>query len=205
MNSGMTKQHSDFYEVKYQEYFDSTYSIDPSTFLSMVVNRLAKGSRIFDIGCGSGRDLLWLKMRGYEATGLERSLGLAELARFHSGCPVFVGDFTVYEFSSFQFDALLLIGSLVHLSHAEFPSVLLHISQAIKQDGLIFLTVKEGGEVSRNEDGRLFSLWQSYQIEAVLRKHEFSVMDFSRTISAVNAKDVWLSYLLRRKECRSNG
>jgi hypothetical protein len=91
------------------------------------------------------------------------------------------------------------------LSHVEFPSVLLHISQALKQDGLIFLTVKEGEGVSKSEDGRLFSLWQSCQIEGILREYEFCVMDFLRNTSAVNAKDVWLSYLLCRKRCRSNG
>lgn len=201
----MINPYPDFYEVNFQDYYDSTYSIDPTSFLSMIVGRLSKGAKILDIGCGSGRDLLWLKMRGYEATGLEQSSGLAELAQFHSGCPVFTGDFTVYDFSFLQFDALLLIGSLVHLSHAEFPSILLHISQALKQDGLMFLTVKEGEGVSKSEDGRLFSLWQCYQIEGIWRECELSVMDFSRNISAVNAKDVWLSYLLCRKGYRSNG
>lgn len=201
----MVSQRPDFYDVNFQDYFDRTHAIDPASFLSMILNRLANGAKILDVGCGSGRDLLWLKIRGFDATGFERSFGLAGLARSHSGCPVFAGDFTVYDFSSLRFDALLLTGSLVHLSHAEFPSVLFRISQALNKDGMIFLTVKEGDGVSEDEDGRFFSLWQRHQIEDNLREHDFTIMDFSRNISAVNVKEVWLSYLLCRTGCRSNG
>jgi len=31
------------------------------------------------VGCGSGRDLLWLKNRGFKVIGFERPKGLAEL------------------------------------------------------------------------------------------------------------------------------
>jgi len=34
-----------------------------------------------ELGCGSGRDLLWLKNRGFHVIGFERSPGLAELCR----------------------------------------------------------------------------------------------------------------------------
>ena len=55
--------------------------MDPSSFLQPFASHLAEGSLILDVWCGSGRDLLWLKNRGFKVIGFERSKGLAELAR----------------------------------------------------------------------------------------------------------------------------
>jgi len=38
------------------------------------------------VGCGSGRDLLWMKKQDFDVIGFERSPGLAELARENAGC-----------------------------------------------------------------------------------------------------------------------
>jgi len=35
---------------------------------------------VLDVGCGSGRDLLWMKKWNFEVIGFERSPGFAELA-----------------------------------------------------------------------------------------------------------------------------
>ncbi len=69
------------------------------------------------MGCGSGRDLLWLKERGFKVMGFERSEGLAELARKNSGCEVIEGDFETFDFSPLSFDAVIASGSLVHVPH----------------------------------------------------------------------------------------
>jgi len=55
----------DFYRENHREYFERTFNIDPSTFLSQLVAKLPPGSFILDVGCGSGRDLLWLKNCGF--------------------------------------------------------------------------------------------------------------------------------------------
>ncbi len=99
------------------DYSKSTVVIDPSPFLDPLIKKLLPGSTVLDVGCGAGRDLYWLANQGFKSTGFELSPGLARLARNHSQRPVIEGDFRSYDFSNFQFDALLLIGALVHLKH----------------------------------------------------------------------------------------
>ena len=53
------KSMSNFYENNHQNYFDTTSKIDSDTFLSSLAEYLHVGDSILDIGCGSGRDLLW--------------------------------------------------------------------------------------------------------------------------------------------------
>ncbi|MGA9179151.1 MAG: methyltransferase domain-containing protein, partial [Desulfobacterales bacterium] len=79
---------SDYYQKNYTAYHEKTFSIDPSSFLTPLAQRLPPEAFILDVGCGSGRDLLWMKKRGFEVIGFERSEGLAELARNNADCEV---------------------------------------------------------------------------------------------------------------------
>ena len=200
----LATHHGDYYSTNFQDYYDRTFDIDPSPFLTKLTNQLQKGASVLDIGCGSGRDLLWLKTHGYGPTGFESSSNLAQLAREDSGCLVIEGDFIVYDFSIFKFDALLLIGSLVHLKYSELSHTLENIQDALKIKGLLLITIKEGSGRINSNDGRIFTLWQTEDLEHIFRKLGLQVIDFSRNISAINTVDVWLSYLLRKKGSKSN-
>ena len=57
------------------------------------------------MACGSGRDLLLMKKRGFDVIGFDRSPALAELARGNAACEVIEGDFETYDFSSMRVDA----------------------------------------------------------------------------------------------------
>ena len=97
--------------------------MDPSSFLNALTTHLETGCTVVDVGCGSGRDILWLKERGYDVIGLERSKGLAGLARKQTTCRIIEADFETYDFAKLSADALLLIGALVHLPHPKFANV----------------------------------------------------------------------------------
>lgn len=189
-----------FYEKNHQNYFDSTVKIDSDNFLSPLAKHLNTGDSILDIGCGSGRDLLWGVQQGYKAVGFEQSSSLAKLARKHSHCNVIEGDFTSYDFSELSFSALVFVGSLVHLSKKELPIILQSTCRALVPDGLIFLTMKEGDESSQSEDGRVFTLWNRKVLEQVFVDQHLQILDFSRQTSKIRSGDVWLGYVLRNRD-----
>lgn len=190
----------DYYQANFKRYFTETFAIDPTPFLDPLLNHLPAGAAILDIGCGSGRDLLWFKNKGFQATGFERSPKLAELARQYSGCPVIEGDFVAYDFSSFKVDAAILIGALVHVRHKDLASILMKIAKALKRDGHILLSLKEGEGIRQQEDGRVFSLWTDLQLCQVFDEGGFTVVDSSRQISRINDHEVWLAYVLRQRD-----
>ncbi len=189
-----------FYEKNHQNYFDSTFKIDSDNFLSPLAKHLNAGDSILDIGCGSGRDLLWGKQKGYKAVGFEQSPGLAKLARKHSHCTVIEGDFTSYDFSKLRFTALVFVGSLVHLAKEELPIIFKSICQALVPGGVIFITMKEGDGSSRSDDGRLFTLWSRKDLEQIFANQHLQLLDFSRQTSKIRSDDVWLGYVLRNRD-----
>ena len=188
----------DYYQANFKEYSSETFSIDPTSFLGPLLDYLPAGGSILDIGCGSGRDLLWFKNEGFQATGFERASNLAELAGQRSGCPVIEGDFVDYDFSLLKADALVLIGALVHVQHKDLACTLIKICKALTQGGHILLSLKEGEGVRQHEDGRLFYLWTDLQLRQIFNERGFLVVDFSRQISKINRDDVWLGYVLRQ-------
>jgi len=193
---------SDYYHKNYKEFFVQTADIDPSSFLSPFVNAIPSNISILDVGCGSGRDLLWLKKQGFHVTGFERSPGLAGLAGKHSGCDVIEGDFESYDFSKHNFDAILASGSLVHVPHDNLVTVLNNIIQAFNQNSILsrymYISLKSGIGIKRDSKNRKFFLWDNKILKKIFTNLGFSVVSASKSQSLKNSKDLWLGYVLNK-------
>jgi SAM-dependent methyltransferase len=186
----------DYYEKNCAAYFARTAPIDPTPFLKPFADRLPAGATILDVGCGSGRDLLWLKDRGFAVTGFERSPGLAALARRHAGCRVIEGDFAEFDFASLALDAVLLCGCLVHFPPGQLPAVLENILKALKRPGWVFLSLKAGRGQKTDQWGRTFYFWQADDLARLLENRGLKILDFSRSVSATGTGEPWLGYVL---------
>ncbi|MBM9512375.1 class I SAM-dependent methyltransferase [Desulfogranum marinum] len=154
--------------------------MDPASFLTPLARFLTSQSTILDIGCGSGRDLLWLAERGFKVTRFEQSAGLANLARKHAGCPVIEGDFCDFDFSSLVFDALVLVGTLVHQPRSAMHAVLVSLTTALQPGGYMLITMKQGTGSYSLPDGRQFTLWGKEEVGEVYRSCGLRIVDSSR-------------------------
>ena len=104
---------------------------------------------ILDLGCGPGRDLHYFKSLGHEATGLEGSKELVEMARRHSGCEVLHQDFIALELPESRFDGVFANASLFHVPSQELPRVIREVYATLKPDGVLFCSNPRGN----NQEG----------------------------------------------------
>jgi SAM-dependent methyltransferase len=210
---------ADYYQKHYAAYHERTFGIDPAPWLEPLAAKLRPGARILDVGCGSGRDLVWLKKRGYQVVGFERSSGLAGLARAAAGCEVIQGDFTDFDFSALAMDAVVMAGVLVHLPHSDLPGIFKNIVRGlINRPGgtgavknvssnpadprlppIVLISLKEGKGRYKGADGRTFYLWQDAALRAMFTDCGFTVLEFRRGPSALGTGERWLGYLLERQ------
>ncbi len=188
---------TDYYHKNYKEYHERTFPVDPSFFLEPFIKRLAPGASVLDVGCGSGRDLLWLKNRGFDVTGFERSPGLADLARENSACKVIEGDFVSFDFSTLSFDALLASGSLVHIPHDSLADAIKNIAQAMGKNGFFYISLKQGEGIRTDDLERTFYYWKNVGLRELFKFIEFEVVEFITGKSLLNSTDGWLSYILK--------
>jgi len=192
----------DYYGHHVQDYYDATVGIDPEPFLEPFVRHLKPADRVLDIGCGSGRDLLWLRRKSMQVTGFERSMGLARLARRHAGCDIIEGNFITYDFSVLTVDALLLCGALVHVPHHDLKPVMENILRALDPDSrrrIIYLSLKEGRGTDRDASGRVFSFWQDGALRSLFPACGMHVMEFQRSLAADGSGSIWLGYVLSHR------
>ncbi len=170
-----------------------------SSLLMPLVRRLdSKKAKVLDIGCGSGRDLLWLKQQGFRVTGFEGSPGLAELAGKNAECKVICDDFEQYDFSRLAADAVLLTGSLVHVPHERFEQTFRNIMQALKSKGHALVSLKEGTGERTDHHGRVFYLWQDETLRKIFSDNGFSVLKYFRQASQIGTDEIWLAYILEK-------
>ncbi len=197
---------TDFYQENYKAYHQKTFSIDPSSFLEPLARRLPAEAFILDVGCGSGRDLLWMKNKGFDVIGFERSPELAELARENAGCEVIEEDFETYDFSTILVDAVMLVGAMVHTPYERFAEVFKNITAAISSHGNVLITLKEGQGDITDADGRISYLWEDPKARELFDTLGFKVClrgrsaaktrDFSKSASKTGSGAVWMSYVL---------
>jgi len=188
-----------YYQTNFHEYHKRTFSADSSSFLDPFVKMLPPGASLIDVGCGSGRDLLWLQNLGFQVTGFEQSPGLADLARKYTGCEVIEGDFETYDFNDIKFDAILASGSLVHVPHNQLLPVIQNIKPALGQNGLFYISLKQGENFQTDHTKRTFYLWQDAELREIFRQLDLDVIHVSNTKSVIDTDDLWLGYILKVK------
>jgi len=190
----------DYYQQHFRDYHRTTFHIDPTSFLEPLARYLKCGDSILDVGCGSGRDLIWLQKQKFKVTGFERSAGLAELARCNVGCDVILGDFETFDFSKYTFDAMLLCGALVHIPHTRLIGVVGHVIQGVRDGGYILISLKAGEGCESGIDNRIFYLWKDEDLRELLDSLGLAVIEFQQNQSKRDEQDTWLSYVLRKAQ-----
>lgn len=104
------------------------------------------GGKILDAGCGSARDAAYFISKGYQAEGIDLSVGLLnEAKKLHPEVPTQVMSLT--DLSSFRdnsFDGVWCKAALLHIQRKQAHRVLEGFHRILDKGGSLFLQTKAG-------------------------------------------------------------
>jgi 2-polyprenyl-3-methyl-5-hydroxy-6-metoxy-1,4-benzoquinol methylase len=124
--------------------YDQAYGgeLKYQALMAGLTGRLAAGSHVLDLGCGSGLPVSQvLTATGHRVTGVDFSEVQIERARAHVPAATFVcADITAVEFGPASFDAVVSLFALIHLPLDEQPPLLARLAGWLRPGGLFVAT-----------------------------------------------------------------
>ena len=154
--------------------------------MARFVGRLPEDGPVGDLGCGPGRDALWLASAyGRDVVALDASLGmLAELGRRRGRDgtePVQAvrGDLSALPLASGSLAGAWVCASLLHLTRDEASVALADVHRALRPGGALFAGVQQGPDdeltKASPEGDRFFARWTPESFAAAVREAGFTV------------------------------
>ena len=189
------------YEANAASFWLGTRDHDVSQNIGAILNALPKNRAldILDFGCGPGRDLLTFKQFGHRPTGLDGSKAFCDMARQHSGCPVWHQQFSSLDLGKGVFDGIFANASLFHVPRQELHRVLSTCRRALRAGGILFTSNPRGN--GEGWQGGRYGNYQEYdQSKASLEQAGFTVLDhYYRPEGKPRNQQPWLAIVSRVK------
>ena len=149
--------------------------------------RLAPGTRLLEIGAGTGQDSSYFQEEGFGVVAADLSAAMIERCRA-KGIEAHVMDFLHLDFPASSFDAVFAMNCLLHVPNRDLAAVLAAVRTVLKPGGLFFVGVygaddgEEGTEGPIEDDRhvppRFFSWRTDEQLLAFAADARFEVVDF---------------------------
>ena len=190
----------DYYNKNAEEFTASTFEVDMESLYRPFLAELPGGTRILDVGCGSGRDTLAFKNKGYHVDAIEYSEELVKKATRLTSIPIKLQSF--YEIDADEaYGGIWACASLLHCERNRLPEVLEKMLRALRPKGVIYMSFKHG-DLDREKDGRHFTDLNEHQAEELLSqfKNISLVQQWITIDKRPDRTEEWLNILLKKHD-----
>lgn len=185
-----------YYDKNAKNYFDETININMQKSYDRFLKHI-KGSYILDLGCGSGRDSKYFLDKGYKVKSVDGSREMCLLASKYLNREV---DHLYFKDINYinEFDGIWACASLLHLSKKQLKNILEKMSLALKNNGYMYICLKNGKSEEYDDRGRFYSYYtkeEFYEIISLFK--ELDIIDFWYQKSN-NEPKYWNNYIIKK-------
>lgn len=189
----------DYYDRYAVPYYEETVDFSMEEQLERFIELLPESADVLDLGCGSGRDTVFLEEEGCVVTAMDGSEKMCELASIHTGKEVLHLKVEDMEFDD-VFHGIWACSVLGHFTPDEVKGVMDKILKALKDDGILYFSVKKG-ERNGKYNGRYFYDYDREALNNLLDAFpNIKVLDIWKTNDVrADKSDRWFNVLLRKE------
>jgi SAM-dependent methyltransferase len=189
----------DYYNKHAEEFTASTFEVDMESLYQPFLALLPESAHILDLGCGSGRDSLTFKNKGYRIDAMDYSAELVKKATELTGIQVKYQSF--YDLSEVAvYDGIWACASLLHCERKRLAEVLEKMLRTLKPDGVIYMSFKYG-DSDREKYGREFTDLNEQQAQELLAQFDQVswVQQWITIDKRPEREEQWLNLLWKKK------
>lgn len=188
-----------FYCAHTDKYIAETLDIKLTSHLQSFTECLPKNANILDVGCGSGRDTLYFKKQGYKVVATDMIREMAEAASKNILQDVLVRSYFNLGFKN-KFDGIWASACLLHCPKSELITAIQNIADALRSNGVAYISLKHGAGEGLDFYGRYFSYYSEQELISLLDDiDELSIYRLWIDESDFReSKQVWINLLIRK-------
>lgn len=188
----------DYYNKFADDFAEATLHVDMDSLYQKFLAELPKSARILDVGCGSGRDTLAFKNKGYQIDAIDYSEELVKKATELAGIQVKYQSF--YDLSEVvTYDGIWACASLLHCERDRLAEVIGKLITALKLNGVLYMSFKYG-DTDREKDGRQFTDLDEAQARVLLEQFN-NVQQIQQWITVdqrADRQEKWLNLIWKK-------
>lgn len=207
MNAFVDSETLSYYTNNAEDVFQRYESLTESGISEFFPSSFLKGSKILDVGAGSGRDVRKLLELGFDAYGAEpvgefRDLAVAKHPELEKR--IFQGSLPDNLVSYQKYDGVVCSAVLMHLPPNVLFDAILALRDVLTEQGrlLISIPLKRSDVTAdhRDEHGRLFNPLTANQLKLLCKRLAFDCIEEHKTDDALGRNDTaWHTLLFVRK------
>ena len=191
-------QTSNYYNQHAQAFFENTYQVEMESLYAPFLRYLPEQASILDLGCGSGRDILAFKKKGYQVEAIDYSAELVKKARELTNIEVRQQSF--YDLAeNNKYDGIWACASLLHCERDRLTEVLGLIFKALKPNGVCYMSFKYGN-TDREKEGRSFTDLNEQQVHDLLKQIDQALLlqQWITVDKRPERTEEWMNILIRK-------
>lgn len=188
----------DYYNQYADQFTQATLNVDMQSLYQPFLAELPECAYILDIGCGSGRDTLAFKNKGYDVDAIDYSEELVKRATQFTGIQVKLKSF--YEIDDREiYDGIWACASLLHCERERLAEVVRKLIIALKPNGVLYMSFKYG-DSDREKDGRAFTDLNEEIAEALREQfdHVQKIKQWTTVDQRPDRQEKWLNLLWKK-------
>ncbi|MCM1044336.1 MAG: methyltransferase domain-containing protein [Candidatus Gastranaerophilales bacterium] len=190
----------EYYNKNAKEFAAATVSVEFESMQRRFADKLSRGARILDFGCGSGRDAKYFLDRGYLVEAADGSEELCKIASEYAGIPVRHMLFEELDETD-RYDGIWACSSILHLRRQELSEVMRKMACALKDRGIIYTSFKYG-DFEGERNGRYFTDMTEVSFLKLMEDVENLRIEEQWVTSDVRpgrGEERWLNLILRKE------